>query len=434
MINETHDEVGPPGTGAEGDLDELFRLVVEASRDMIVIGRPDAEEWVSPAVTELLGFEPAEFLAMDTADLVHPDDRRGMARARSLVARGQGVGGRCRVRHRDGTYRWLEGRVRPLPDDDGGYSGRSISSWRVVDREVKVLARLRTSEERYRLLVENVGDGVALERDGILVWASPNLHDMLGWPPDEWLGRPLAELVHPDHRDEVERARRRSTRTDQLTVRLRVRAADGEVHWLEIHARPFIDANGDRDGTACSFRIVDAEVEAEAELQRRARYDQLTGLMNRKEIIDRLATLGADARRAGTESAVLFCDLDRFEVVNDTYGHAVGDLVLRAVAARVRSAVRAADIVGRIGGDELLVVLHHLHDVNEALAVADQIRRATSQPIAGPHGPVSVTVSIGVTMISPGDTSDDVIARADEAMYRAKEAGRDGVQRLPFEG
>ena len=201
-----------------------------------------------------------------------------------------------------------------------------------------------------------------------------------------------------------------------------------------MHARPFIDANGERDGTACSFRIVDAEVEVEAELQRRARYDQLTGLVNRKEIIDRLDTLGTDARHAGTESAVLFCDLDRFKVVNDTYGHAVGDLVLRAVAARVRSSVRAADVVGRIGGDELLVVLHHLHDVNEALAVADQIRRAASQPIAGPHGPVSVTISIGVTMVSPGDTSDDVIARADEAMYRAKEAGRDGVQRLPFEG
>ena len=339
------------------------------------------------------------------------------------------------MRHRDGTYRWLETRVRPLSDDDGGYSGRSISSWRVVEREVKALARLRTSEERYRLLVENVSDGVALERDGVLVWASPNLHDMLGWHPTSGSGRPLGELVHPDHRAEVERARRSATqgRPADRAVPGAGRPTATSTGWRST-TRPFIDANGDRDGTVV-HRSASSTPRSRPrhELQRRARYDQLTGLVNRNEIIDRLDALGTDARHAGTESAVLFCDLDRFKAVNDTYGHAVGDLVLRAVAARVRGSVRDDDVVARIGGDELLVVLHHLHDVNEALAVADQIRRATSQPVAGPHGPVSVTISIGVTMVAPGDTSDDVIARADEAMYRAKEAGRDGVQRLPFE-
>jgi len=107
--------------------------------------------------------------------------------------------------------------------------------------------------------------------------------------------------------------------------------------------------------------------------------------------------------------------------------------VLRTVGARVRGTVRDGDLVARIGGDELLVVLHHLHGVDEALAVADQIRRAVSGPVATSRGAVEVTMSIGVAMVVPGDTADAVIARSDAAMYRVKEAGRDGVQRLPLD-
>jgi diguanylate cyclase (GGDEF)-like protein len=202
---------------------------------------------------------------------------------------------------------------------------------------------------------------------------------------------------------------------------------------VEILTRPFFDADGVRDGTACSVRVVDDEIEAEQELERRARHDQLTGLLNRNEVLDRLDALGSDSRRAGTGTAVLFCDLDGFKAVNDTHGHAVGDLVLRTVADRVRGAVREDDLVARIGGDEMLVVLQHLHGVDEALAVADQIRQAVAPVIEGRAGRVAVTMSIGVAMVVPGDTSDEVIARADAAMYQAKEAGRDGVQRLPLD-
>ena len=107
--------------------------------------------------------------------------------------------------------------------------------------------------------------------------------------------------------------------------------------------------------------------------------------------------------------------------------------MLKEVSARVRASVREDDLVARIGGDELLVVLHHLHGVDEALSVADDIRGATCRPIDAPSGSLVVTMSIGVTMVEKGDTADDVIARADQAMYRAKQAGRDGVRQLPLE-
>jgi diguanylate cyclase (GGDEF)-like protein/PAS domain S-box-containing protein len=372
-------------------------------------------------------------MALDPTDLVHPDDRGGLLDLRGSIAVGEGVGGRCRVRHRDGTYLWLAARVRPLADADGAFSGRSISSWRSVHREVEAMARLKESEEHYRLLLENSTDGVALERDGILVWASPNLTGMLGWDPALWIGRPLMALVPGNQRDLLSRALEVSAQGHSQRLRFEVPGSDGHLHWLEVHTRPFHDARGERDGTSCTFRVVDAEVAAENELERRARYDQLTGLLNRNEVLERLDAVGGDLRRAGTEAAVLFCDVDGFKTVNDTHGHAIGDIVLRTVASRVRGTVREGDLVARIGGDELLVVLHHLHGVDEALAVADQVRRSVAEPVATARGPVGVTMSIGVAMVVPGDTADAVVARADSAMYRVKEAGRDGVQRLPLD-
>ena len=426
-------EAGPDTGRSPAELAELFRLVAEATRDMILLGRPGSVEWISPAVEEVLGYTPEEFQLLDPRDLVHPDDVPGMNELRAAIARGEGVGGRCRMRHRDGSYLWLAARVRPLPEADGAYRGRSISSWRSVQGEVEAMARLVESEEHYRLLVENATDGVALEREGVLVWTSPNLTDMLGWDPARWIGRPLRSLVPDDQRDELVRAMEVSAQGHSQRLRFEVPSADGHLHWLEVLTRPFYDARGRRDGTSCTFRVVDAEVAAEHELERRARYDQLTGLLNRNEVLERLDAVGGDLRHAGTEAAVLFCDVDGFKAVNDTYGHAIGDIVLRTVAARVRGTVREGDLVARIGGDELLIVLHHLHGVDEALAVADQIRRSVAEPVATAQGPVGVTASIGVAMVVPGDTADAVVARADAAMYRVKEAGRDGVQRLPLD-
>jgi PAS domain S-box-containing protein len=250
--------------------DDVFRLVAEASRDMIILGRPGANEWVSPSVEELLGLTPEEFLSMDTISLVHPDDRERIGAARPRIAAGLEASGRLRLRHTDGTWRCLEARVRPLPDPDGTYSGRSISSWRDVTREVDALERLRASEEQARLLVEHVSDGVALVREGVFQWVTPNLHEMLGWEPDEWRGRDLIELMGPGQEVVLADARERVRAGELPTVRLRLENAAGELHWVEVRTRPYVDDHGERAGTICVFRIVDAEVAAEAELEHRA--------------------------------------------------------------------------------------------------------------------------------------------------------------------
>jgi diguanylate cyclase (GGDEF)-like protein len=177
-----------------------------------------------------------------------------------------------------------------------------------------------------------------------------------------------------------------------------------------------------------SFRLVDKEMEAERILELRARTDELTALLNRKEAIERIDRL---TLRTGCRIAVLSCDIDRFKAINDTYGHAAGDSVLQAVADRIRGCLRSDDDLGaRIGGDELLVILHGVRDLDDALTVAEKLRSRAAEPIQTAVGPVTATVSIGVTLARPSESTDAVIVRADKAMYAAKNSGRNRVVSL----
>jgi diguanylate cyclase (GGDEF)-like protein len=169
-----------------------------------------------------------------------------------------------------------------------------------------------------------------------------------------------------------------------------------------------------------------------AELQLRATTDELTGLLNRRALLEQLQTLmgQADRRRRQDHLGLLFCDLDLFKEVNDSLGHATGDMVLQTVAARTRSCLRAGDLSGRTGGDEFLVVLNAIPDQNTAMTVAEKINQAIAEPIPTPRLRVNITVSIGVAIVRPDEGMDELIARADQAMYQAKQAGRNQVIRI----
>jgi diguanylate cyclase (GGDEF)-like protein len=134
----------------------------------------------------------------------------------------------------------------------------------------------------------------------------------------------------------------------------------------------------------------------------------------------------SDRRRPGSQTALVFCDVDDMQRINDDLGHAVGDEVLRTIADRIAAAVRRGDSVARIGGDELLVVLPGIHTEDEALILAERILQAARASIGVARG-LPATVSIGVTLLQPGEYPDDVIARADRAMRRAKAAGGDRI-------
>ena len=209
-------------------------------------------------------------------------------------------------------------------------------------------------------------------------------------------------------------------------------AKDGSLHWVETHAGPYVNGKGVVDGIVASFRLIDAVVAAEQELRQRASTDELTGLLNRRELLAQLETLleQSDRRRSGERLGLLFCDLDLFKEINDSLGHAAGDLVLCSVADRIRSAVRNDDLVGRMGGDEMVVVLRSVADLDAAVTIAEAIAAAVCEPINGSQRQIVITASIGVTLARPTEDVDALMSRADVAMYAAKQAGRAQVIRL----
>lgn len=179
--------------------------------------------------------------------------------------------------------------------------------------------------------------------------------------------------------------------------------------------------------TEAGNRAMGELTEAHKKLERLARFDPLTGLVNRAEALTRLQSALDCSRSPGEHLGVLFCDVDRFKAVNDTYGHASGDIVLATLADRVCESVRHGDTVGRTGGDELLVLLPGLHNVDEAARIAEKIRARAAEPIHHSGASFSVTLSIGATLAMPGESVVDTSSRADAAMYQAKRQGGNAV-------
>ena len=300
-------------------------------------------------------------------------------------------------------------------------------TWRDITDRQSTIDAMAASEEQFRLLAENSSDVVLRIRRGIVLWVSPSITTSLGWTPQEVSGRHVGGLVHPDDRDYAALEQAKVDVGGAVMCRFRVRARDGRYHWVENHARPYLDAAGVQDGLVASTHVVDAEVATERELEWRACHDELTGLLSRKAALERLSFIGRCKRKPGDEYAVVFCDIDAFKSINDTHGHATGDEILRSFASRITSTVRGGDVVARVGGDEILVVLDGVHDIDEARMIAEKIRVAVKRPVPMAGESICATVSVGVTVACPGDSIDAMVTRADEAMYRAKKAGRDRV-------
>ncbi len=289
--------------------------------------------------------------------------------------------------------------------------------------------RLREQEAQMRVLAENASDIVFRSTpDAVIEWVSPSVERELGYAPEEMVGHPVGTFVHPrDVETTVQASRELNDRRSAVTYRARFQRSDGTLTWLEISARPVI-RDGQMVGRVGSARSIDRQVALEEELRRRATTDELTGATRRDEALRHLRSLQAGHERTGRGSAVIFCDIDLFKQVNDTYGHAGGDEVLREVAERLRCSLREEDSVARFGGDEFVVILHSIHSLQDAQHIAEKLHTAMLRGIPMPDGrSAHVTLSMGLAEVRPGESITDVLGRADAALYEAKRAGRDRV-------
>ncbi len=289
----------------------------------------------------------------------------------------------------------------------------------------------RRGEQRIRALVEHSSDVIAVIDRGLTVgWLSASVRQMLGYEPEHLLGRHLTELVHPEDRPLVQRLLEAgTTRLGTVTVNARFEDAGGSWRHVEVIAENRLEDPA-VSGVVLSMRDVTARKKLEDELRHQAFHDSLTGLANRALFENRLAHALARARRNGNPIEVLFLDLDDFKTVNDSLGHEIGDELLREVALRISTVVRAADTAARLGGDEFAVLVEDTVDEDDVDAgtIAARILHALAPPITIGGRRLRANASIGLAASDGAIGLQELMRNADTAMYAAKEAGKNNVQ------
>jgi diguanylate cyclase (GGDEF)-like protein/PAS domain S-box-containing protein len=369
----------------------------------------------SPAATRLLGLDRTDE-RLNVFDLVHPDDLGKVLEAAHSTMAGRPAPVEFRVRHADGSWRWLEAvgtDLRHDPDIGG-----------IVVTAHDTTAR-NESEARFGALVEHLTDMiVVLDGDTSMQWASPSARAFMGGDDSYF------HLIHPDDAEQAIPIFTELLAGGHGTVRrFECRAKkDGGWRHIETVATNLLDDPAVR-GIVCNSRdMTDRKVAQEA-LDRHAYHDGLTGLPNRALFLDRLEVALTRAKRRRSNVAVLFLDLDRFKVINDSLGHEPGDRLLAAVARRLEGALRPEDTVARFGGDEFTVLCEDLGADIEPVGIAERINRSLATPFSLDDREVFLSASIGIAVANSEQASGEALMRdADAAMYRAKERGRARIE------
>ena len=294
-----------------------------------------------------------------------------------------------------------------------------------------MLDRLRESEERYSRLVELAAIGIShVDLDGRFVYVNHQLCDMLGYTREEMLGLTVRDISHPDdrHATDKDRARMGAGEIEAFKAEKRYIRKNGSSIWVHLTVRLNRAPDGRRLPDISVVEDITERREARARIEYLATHDEMTGLANRTLFSELLARAVAREKRHGRRFAVLFVDLDRFKIVNDSLGHDGGDQLLKAMASRFASSVRASDVIARFGGDEFVLLVHEIPDRHIASIVARNLLSVALKPVAIGEQQCRVTASIGIAMY-PDDAEDatTLLKRADMALYRAKEEGKNTV-------
>lgn len=326
----------------------------------------------------------------------------------------------------------LDSRVRVAASDDfrrledlAAAAGECLRLWQLARETAK-------READFRLLAETTTDTIVRgSLDGIRLYVSPSVRALLGYGPEELIGRRAAELVHPDDaagfRTLMEEIR--TGRMDVGVTEHRQRHRDGSWVWMEASIRLTRDPEtGAPTGYVASVRGISRRKELEVQLERLASHDELTGLPNRILFGRQLDDSVAESHRTGRGFMLFYMDLDHFKQVNDTLGHHAGDAVLREVASRFRALLRTGDLVARLGGDEFAALLPALGSA-EAEALANRLIAAIGRPILVDGREIRIGLSVGIARgPQAGAGPDELLSRADRALYAAKAAGRHTVR------
>ncbi|KEO82484.1 bifunctional diguanylate cyclase/phosphodiesterase [Tumebacillus flagellatus] len=418
------------GYGVFGTRDERFRLIVENVTDMIaVLDNEGTILYASPSHTQVLGRDPAFYEGVSSYEFIHPNDAHSV---RDLIARMHITKEQAQIEFQfQSEFGWKQIEVRGMPvlsdvgDIDGFVIvGRDISVRKEAER------RLEESEQRYKSLYEQNIDAVfSYDTEGKFMGGNPAWEALTGYSEAELTGNGSTHHLIP------------AEDFDRINMHLQ-KALRGEAQFFEmtfLHKQGYrvhasvtnvpILVNEQIVGVFGIAKDITKRKRDEQMIYHLAYHDPLTNLPNRRLFLDRLQYALEDARESQQNVAVLMLDLDRFKVVNESLGHAIGDQILQEVAERLHSCIAPEHTVARLGGDEFALLMPSLLDPDLAVETAQRILNAFTPPILVAGYEFHITASIGIA-IFPEDGCDvnTLLKHADTAMYIAKDQGKNNFQ------
>ena len=411
-----------------------FRALVENSSDIVLVVNDERQiSFASPAAHRLLGLPEKTLVGSHPARWVHPDDWPTLARVLDggpNPTHGEPGEIEVRIRHIDGSHRWFEIRTKDLRHDPE-IEGLVVTAREITDRKATE-QQLAANEARFRALVQHSTDVVAvIDGRGRFAYVSPAIEEMLGYAPAQLDGTQAVALLAADDFDRFRDAYPELSHSTLPVADLQVRRVEtqvnhrsGEVRTLDI-AITDLRHEPSVAGLVLNARDITVRKALEHDLRYQALHDTLTGLANRTMFTQQTASALRAAEPHGASVGCLFIDLDDFKTVNDSLGHAVGDLLLQEVGERLIASLSPADLACRLGGDEFAVLVVDADGERGVLAVADQVIDLVAQPFLIQGREIRVTCSIGIALATGEDADPDVLLRsADVAMYLAKDRGK----------
>ena len=381
---------------------------------------------VNRQLTALTGMKPSDMVGRSPHQCMQADIADGViTRYRRCVEERQAIDSEVHYTQ-GGDSRWWHVTLTPLLDETGAVSSLLGLSAEVTDR--KAIEREKRESEARVALAMDVLDGGFWHLDvatGVLEVSTKLVALLTGNGADKMSWDQFADYVEPGDRSTFDASRMTRGDLEHTTIEYRVRTSADGIRWLRCKRR-LIRNEADKPDRIIGV-VVDVTEQKRIQdfYEHQARTDPLTGLQNRRGFEANAVQFmrSPDLSAVGGFGLILL-DLDRFKPINDTFGHAVGDIVLRELAMRLRQQVRPGDIVARLGGDEFAILVRDISD-GGLTRLADRLVSAMDPPVSTPVGDVSASVSVGATPSMASDRDiQDVVARADRALYEVKEAGR----------
>lgn len=404
---------------------EEYENLFKHANDAIVVFDPHTEEILdaNDFACRLFGYERAEIVG-ETLALVYRDERERRNRTTKLLENGSIESYESIHYRKDGSPVCVSINSSLIE-----FSGKTaiLSFKRDVTAKYEADRALRESENKLRMLIESMREGlIQLDNDDRIVFTNRRFCEMIGYTEHELLGQKASQLLlSSEEKKIVKKANQRRREGVSETYEIKLKTKGGDSIWSLVGAVPILDSEDNVIGSMSIHSDITERKRAEEMLRHNAMHDLLTGLPNRALFLEHLRRVINRSPLRKSNFAVLFLDFDGFKLINDSLGHAAGDELLRCIAQRLQSVIRANDVVARLGGDEFTILLDELLEPQDFINVVERIQSIFREPFQIEGREIFISASIGIALkdekyLSP----EDILRDADIAMYRAKSAGK----------